>query len=368
MGKIKVNVLTTYDSPNSLALVYPLMVNRPFFEKRGITFRFYENIQSEIYECDAIFLNSKFFRPWQGRRERELYDTLSMFKDRMQKVIWFDTTDSTGTTQFNIMPFVDGYYKGQVLKDRTLYQKSFYGNRIFTDYYGKLFALHDTAEVFKESENYPAVPLKEEYRYKFGISWNSGMNDWGTYIHNYACTGLAAKLKSRLPFGVNYSSNFVAAANRRKIDTCGRIGLSHTRDTVKFQREKIAEVLKSKFGADIAVIPRHRYISKLRNTKIAVSPFGFGEISCRDFEIIINGALLFKQDMSHLETWPPLYVNDETYVPFSWDLSDFENKLREILKNEEKIKKISENAQKLYEYYLYGAGRFEFCDKVMSLL
>ena len=26
--------------------------------------------------------------------------------------------------------------------------------------------------------------------------------------------------------------------------------------------------------------------------------------------------------MSHLETWPDLYVAGETYMPFRWDLSD----------------------------------------------
>jgi hypothetical protein len=346
------------------------MVNRPLFEKRGITFGFYENIRPDICECDVIFLNSKFFRSWQAARQQELYDTLSGFKAKTQKIIWFDTTDSTGTTQFNVMPFVDGYYKSQVLKDRSLYQTSFYGNRIFTDYYRKLFGRDDATKVFEESgnDNVLSVPLKEEYLHKLGISWNSAMNDWGIHIYNYTYTGLVAKLKGRLPFGVNYSSKFIAAATKRDIDICGRIGLSHARDTVKLQREKIVEALKDKFRADTSIIPRHRYIRELRNAKIAVSPFGLGEISCRDFEIIINGALLYKQDMSHLETWPPLYKKGETYVAFSWDLSDFEDKLKALLEDEERIKRINEKAQQTYEYYLYGDGRAEFCNKVMGIL
>lgn len=370
MADIKVNVLTTYNSPNSLGFVYPLLVNRRFFKSRGITFAFHENTKPGIYGCDAIFLNSKFFRSWHTRRPQELYDTLAAFKKKIGRVVWFDTADSTGTTQFNVMPFVDAYYKSQVLKDRSLYERPFYGNRIFTDYYKSLFGMGDEAEASDEPEKDPALStvLEKEYGRKLGISWNSAMNDWGTYIYNYTYTGLAAKVKSRLPFGIDYSVTFAASGDKRKIDICGRIGLSHARNTVKLQREKIAEVLKDRFGADIAVIPRRRYITELRNTKIAISPFGLGEISCRDFEIIVSGALMLKQDMSHLETWPPLYAAGETYVPFSWDLSDLEDKLRALLKDEEKIGRISNNAQRLYEYYLYGDGRSEFCNKVMDIL
>ncbi|MFH0839974.1 MAG: glycosyltransferase, partial [Candidatus Omnitrophota bacterium] len=101
---------------------------------------------------------------------------------------------------------------------------------------------------------------------------------------------------------------------------------------------------------------------------IGVSPFGLGEISCRDFEVIINGALLYKQNMSHLETWPPLYADEKTYVSFSWDLSDFEDKLKALLKDEDRILRISKEAQRIYEYYLYGDGRLEFCNKVMDIL
>ena len=63
-----------------------------------------------------------------------------------------------------------------------------------------------------------------------------------------------------------------------------------------------------------------------------------------------------------------IYKKDETYAAFSWDLSDFEDKLRELLRDEEKAMRISENAQRAYEHYLYGSGKTEFCNKVMDIL
>jgi hypothetical protein len=130
----------------------------------------------------------------------------------------------------------------------------------------------------------------------------------------------------------------------------------------------IADILREKFNVDTTKVSRRKYLVELSNSKIGISPFGWGEISCRDFEIIINGALLFKGDMSHLETWPSLYAGNETYIPYSWNLEDFEEKLRDILKNKEKIVAISKKAQELYAYYLYGNGRLEFCNRVLDII
>src|SRR3989338_1110616 len=135
MDKITVNVLTTYDSPNSLALLYPILINKTLLRKRGVEFCFFDRIERGLYKGDTIFMNSKFFKAWYAEKEKEVYSILENAKKKMRKVIWFDASDSTGTTQFNVMPFVDGYYKGHVLKDKTLYCKPFYGYRIFTDYY-----------------------------------------------------------------------------------------------------------------------------------------------------------------------------------------------------------------------------------------
>jgi len=365
---VKVNILTTYNSPNSLGFVYPLAVNRPLFSKEGVRMEFFDSIVDNISDCDIIFINSKFFRSWHFTKAGELYGVLAGFKKKAHKVIWFDTADSTGTTQFNVMPFVDDYYKSQLLKDRSLYEKNFYGNRIFTDYYNKFFGEDDNAASEREKHMAIHTILRKEDAHKLHLSWNSAMDDWGVYAGNYTLAGLIAKAKVRLPFKMRYNTRFLGPEKNRKIGISARIGLSHTISTVRRQREAIVKVLKDKFGVDTAVLPRNKYISELKNSKIAISPFGLGEISCRDFEVIMNGALLFKQDMSHLETWPPLYVDGETYMAFSWDISDLEDKLREFLKDDEKIARISKNAQRAYEYYLYGDGRMEFCNKVMDIL
>ena len=368
MAKMQVNVLTTYKTANSHAFGFPLLINRPFFDRQGVKINFYEGLSGRVYNCDVLFINSKFFKYWYFRREKEMYGILEGFKKRIHRVIWFDTTDSTGTTQFNVIPFVDGYYKSQVLKDRSLYSKTFHGYRIFTDYYKKVFGNQDVDNIGPDKALCTA--LRKEDMGKLHVSWNNAMYEWNKLPHKFGYL-----IARHWPLKTDYNIRLVNPNKERKMDILGRIGLlyhkgrSYERKAmVTDQREKITEILKEKFNVDISKIPRKEYLEEIRNSKIGVSPFGLGEISCRDFEIIINGALLFKQDMSHLETWPPLYVNDETYVPFSWDLRDFEERLKDLLEDKQRISEISKKAQELYAYYLQGDGRLEFCNKVLNII
>ena len=50
-------------------------------------------------------------------------------------------------------------------------------------------------------------------------------------------------------------------------------------------------------------IPLTRNRGELREAKFAISPFGWGEISLRDFEGMISGAMILKQNVSNMEAW-----------------------------------------------------------------
>ena len=65
----------------------------------------------------------------------------------------------------------DKYFKSQVLKNKNLYTKSFYGNRIYSDFYHKNFSINDKEVVKSE-------PVDEKLLSKINISWNSGLADY----------------------------------------------------------------------------------------------------------------------------------------------------------------------------------------------
>ena len=87
----------------------------------------------------------------------------------MRKIIWFDNSDSSSTTNFEVMPFVDIYLKKQILINKSLCNSNFYGGRIFTDFYHKKFKIIDKKDMINN------FPLKKKYENKLKLSWNIGL-------------------------------------------------------------------------------------------------------------------------------------------------------------------------------------------------
>jgi hypothetical protein len=59
-------------------------------------------------------------------------------------------------------------------------------------------------------------------------------------------------------------------------------------------------------------ISRSVYQKYLLQSRISISPFGWGELCHRDFEIALAGAALAKPSIEHLQTFPPLFVKHKT--------------------------------------------------------
>ena len=68
---------------------------------------------------------------------------LETIKKKVKSVFYFDTTDSSGCIQNEVFNYVDLYFKSQILKNKDLYKKQFYGSRIYSDYFHKKFKVRD---------------------------------------------------------------------------------------------------------------------------------------------------------------------------------------------------------------------------------
>ena len=119
-------------------------------------------------------------------------------------------------------------------------------------------------------------------------------------------------------------------------------------------REALVSMADLKLVSDPGV-PYRRYLAELCASKLCFSPFGYGEVSWRDYEAVLCGALLLKPDMSHCETWPDIFVPFETYVPIRWDFSDLEEKTRYYLAHESEREQIAQRAYtRLHQYSIRG--------------
>jgi len=72
------------------------------------------------------------------------------------------------------------------------------------------------------------------------------------------------------------------------------------------------------------------YNSEMLTSRICVSPFGYGEVCWRDFEAILAGCVLVKPDMSHVETYPDVFIPEVTYVPVDWDYANLAPVIRRL--------------------------------------
>ena len=153
----------------------------------------------------------------------------------------------------------------------------------------------------------------------------------------------------------------------RPIAISCRIGTRYTRSTVGFPRLEIKRRLEGKIPGDF--VSRREFFKELTQSLAAITPFGYGEVCYRDYEIILSGAVMIKQDMNHLETWPHVWYGDETYVPLKWDLSDFDEKLEYVQNHRQEMAERARAAQAIYKRALTTEeGHQEFCDRFLRIV
>jgi len=354
---MKVNILTT-NNFISYYFFYPLLVNKRRLRELNIILKYYEKVREGIYDCDAILLDSKYFTKLWNNRENVL-SLLKRIKKECAKVIWLDMTASTGTTHFQVLPYVDMYWKKQLLKDLSLYEKNYKGERIYTDYYMNRFNLSGYDADCSHT-------LKLEDHRKLSLSWNIGLGPYSTNLKVSNIFRLIPwKIKSRYSF--KYSQKSILPSTHCKRLICFRGNAKYSKEALSFQRVKIIEKLKLR-SIETEQLSYRKYLKEIKNSLIAVSPFGYGEICYRDFEIIFAGTLLFKPSMEHLRTYPDIYVKNKTYVPFEWDFRDFDEKIDYLINNPDPVKEISATAIDRYKYILSDQGQNEFCLRLKTLL
>lgn len=324
------------------------LIFRPFIKNRLDLFL--HNIKNKHF--DIVFLafhhsTSEFMKI----EDSERLEILNKLKEQSNILIWLDTADSTGSSHFEVLPYVDRYLKKQILKNLDLYSHPIWGNRLHCEYYHNKYEIDDP-EICNETFK----PLNLKYKNKIGVSWNVGLgelfgNEFWRYLYPY---------RYRIPNPVSPTSN-------RTIDIHYR-GSAESM-TAGYQRRLTSNLINEceflKHPNTLEKISYDRYVEELKKSRCIVSPFGYGEICTRDFETFLYGATLIKADMSHMVTYPNVYISNKTYVPIDWDYKTFNDILLKIKDSNEKFKEIAENGQKLYLNHLSEEGKRQFADHLI---
>lgn len=351
--------------------IFPLLVNHKHFQNAGIKIKFYYRLKNSIFDCDVLIILSK---PIFNLLNEEKYildidgpvlTFLKNAKKKVPRIIWMDTADSTSTTHFEVLPFVHKYLKKQILKDKSLYETQFYGGRIFTQFYHQNFFVDD-------ADVYPRIASLEEGEEKLGLSWNIGLGD----MINAFSQNKKSMIYGRFFNLISPKYDFTFFDNTIKnVDIFLKTTTDLSRDTVAFHRQKLVETLdlickKKNLKSVIqgARLSNIKFRNLMIQTKIFPSPFGWGEIGVRDYEAFIYGGILLKPSVEHMETWPDVFISNETYIPFKWDFSDIEEKINLILEDKNIFTSISKKGQKKYLESISDKGMEEFIKRFKKQL
>ncbi|MDP6708705.1 MAG: glycosyltransferase [Alphaproteobacteria bacterium] len=353
-----INILTPpLEDQNVRAFLAPILANRGLLADAGLSFHLHQQVTAALTDCEVLILSSSFWRgPWVEHRDRAR-DLIADLVARGPLVLFFDRASTSGTVNADVLPLVTRYYKTNLLRDRTLYQRPLYGLRQFTDHYHRHDGIVDPAPAC-------STPVADAAELgKLRLSWN-------TALANYSLLGpRISALYAHLPlaFLMRPTSRFHPPSADRTIDISCRMGLSYKYETVAYQRRRLAEALARYRRIDR--VSKIAYCRELRDAKIVASPFGYSEVNYKDFETFIAGALLLKPDMSHLETYPDLYQEDVTYVAHDWDLDDLDGKIERILDDYPRYLEIARNGQERYRAQTVGRPAAErFVTYFSSLL
>jgi len=104
-------------------------------------------------------------------------------------------------------------------------------------------------------------------------------------------------------------------------------------------------------------LPFQEYMNTLYQSKLALSPFGQGEVCYRDFEIFELGVVMIKPTMDRVQTNPNPYLPNETYIPVDLDWKELNDTVLDMISKPDKLESIVENSRKVYDE-IYSAHNF----------
>lgn len=227
-------------------------------------------------------------------------------------------------------------------------------------------SLIGTAEILKGTDvrvMFKNTLLKDLSQYKQG--WVNGRTYWGTgdysvpYIDDIrdriklsgtnwlsTITPTWYKYDSNKPFDVSCMFSWGDNSNYEYGNLTSPHYDNHRKKLLKKLENTSYKVTKREKGVRI---PQDQFYQNMYNSKIVTAPIGYGEIAVRDIEAASFGSVLLKPDMSHLDSYPFIYKDKETYIACKYDWSDVREKIDYILSNYKELQPyLTENIKNEY--------------------
>ncbi len=338
--------------------IFPLRVHQSKLEKMNIKLSFYNDLDKNTLNADAILISSyqanECFRLFARRKNIDLeknnyLPVINFIRNYGLSVIWFDTSDTSSIEFPNLFENVDLYLKQQMLKQAKNSKGAFNNSNLYYDYFYGIIDKDKIQKNIKDQKNYNNVKL----------GWNLALSDWKIHSKNRLIRGLNIIFPS-----ISNNLNFHEKPLKDRRKSLWFFAKSKGHIINDYHRNLLINSIKlynDKFNLtnyNCSTMKYSKYTKLLRETAVVTSPFGLGEICYRDFEILISGCVLIKPNMDHLETWPNIYKPMKTYIPCNWDFSDLEEKVNWVFSNFSEAQTIAMNGQNYIKNILLPGNNF----------
>jgi hypothetical protein len=330
---------------------YPLLKWKEQLRESGLVIKYFsDEQQSDLRNCDVLVFDYRYYKykyiDWSVASCKAIEFCLAI-RPYVEQLVLFDSDDSSGSRCFQITPFVDIHLKKQLLRDKSKYHIND-GDRSYMPWIPED---HTPSHIVYNE-------LKVADADKVRLAWNIGMLDYRQFP-----LSRLYPIGTSLLFNGWYKSPWCFEPEESKILLTSYRGSISTDTRYSFQRRILAEKLSGlrARGYRLEVggkVKKSRYLAELRKSKVIVSPFGWGEICYRDFEAYLYGAILVKPSMEHLETYPDLYIENETYFKIGWNLEGLDVLLSDIDTNYADYLPVAVEGQRRYIDYTHDFERF----------
>lgn len=326
-------VLVLYEMNRiSYTEIYPFVhYAQSFADRFNAEFRFVPTQEAlagiKRHHLDATHVLAQTWLTDPPERLDTLRERLNAFPSDTRKV-YLDSFANSDIRFARHLPEFDLYYKKSILADDQDMLRPTHGHTTLTEYYGRLYGIDQTETDWQ-------VPPAFLDRLRLAPNFLTG-------------PGLLDGFLGTPPPDAG-----------RDIDVHARLGGLGQDSWYGEMRRQAAAKIDALDGLTTAVgsgVSQKAFWDELRRSKICFSPFGYGEICWRDIEAFMTGSVLLKPDMSHLRTEPDLFRDDETYVSIAWDFSDLEDKVRALLDDEDRRRRIARTAWDDAVRYLTNDG------------